>query len=615
VPESVVVRPEIKTDEQILAALKSTGAGFEAAGGSAQMLTEAVENGVDSVIQARNAGIRTEGRIRVVIDRDRSAIEVHDDGWGFRDPVHIARKPFESLKRNETDLTGKFARGIQGFRSFCERLTFYTRRPSVPVAETLPLNGASGLSVRIGFEDAKVEVELTVVPDHEFANRAAFATGAIAVYSNWKKGEFVRLRKDQLLTRLTYHFGELIRRGGFRIEVVDGEAVAEVLPRDYSQYKRIEIPPVDVRDEQGAAVIGQVVPELYLIERHRRDPWLSPYLLYKDRPVGDRAIYEIEEVEDAGPWASSFITGFIRCDFCEINELRQALTPGHARNALYAEIDRMQQLLSSVIGTHQRALFEVRMQNQINDLVVELQDFLRSKKIFTFKIARAAGVLSTGEKPIEVHVSAAAGSSEETAALSPGGVPATVLQGTDVAPASVVPPTGGEGDAMARQTDFGGTGAGGGGERGGGPDRPGTAATEPEGAPGYSPSEDALKKAEESEADVSDGADSPALGRKKARRRRPRGFGIKLLDDEFNDDLSTYETTTSTIIINSGHPRFKSREGEEAGRVKDLMEYIGELYIWEITQLAGPQLQLSSEEVSELFLKTKFEFFDQRALG
>jgi hypothetical protein len=618
VPKSVRVRPEITSDEQVLAALLSTGAGFEAAGGSAQMLTEAVENGVDSIIEARRLGIPTSGKIRVIVDQVNRSIEVHDNGMGFKDPVHIARKPFESLKRYDPELTGKFARGIQGFRSFCEKLTILTKRPSVPAGEDLQADGESGLTIRLGFEARAIEVELTVVEDAEWNRRTQFPSGAIVIYSDWKKGEFDRFREDLLVTRLQHHFGELVRGGEFEIEAEDGSSLSTITPIDYSSFSRITIAPVDVKDPSGSHVIGQVVPELYLMDRLRRDRWLYPYLLFHDRPVGDRAICQIEEFDDAGAWESPYITGFVRCDFCEINELRQALKPGHERAALYSELQRLEESLNKVLLQHHKTIFEARMQAQINDLVVELQDFLKRENVFKFKIARAPGSLTSEEKAVEVPLSGFPGSSDSTGFVSAnGGDPAIIVENASVSPTTINPNPDGTGDAMTHQSEFGGVGSGGAVQKGGGPSMSGSGDVAIGGEPGYRDGEDSLLKAREADGTVANGDEGPQAGRRRARRRRPRGFGIKQHNDEFNDDLSWFEPTTSYIIINSGHERYKAREpvGEEAAKLRGLMDYLAELYIWEISKLAGVDAGKSVEDISNQFLQVKFKFFDQRKEG
>src|SRR5689334_15457726 len=87
------IKPKITEDHQILAALASTGAGFEALGGSSLMLTEPVENSVDSIISAGKAGLLSKGLIRIFIDQDSQQVVIVDNGLGFTSPRHIAERP------------------------------------------------------------------------------------------------------------------------------------------------------------------------------------------------------------------------------------------------------------------------------------------------------------------------------------------------------------------------------------------------------------------------------------------------------------------------------------------------------------------------------------------
>jgi len=213
------IKPRLTEDYQILAALASTGAGFEALGGSSLMLTEPVENGADSIIEANKAGLNIKGKIIVLIDKKEEQVIIIDNGLGFTNPRHICEKPFDSLKKYDPDLTGKFARGLQGFRSYCNNLAFITRRLNIPKGEVF--SGKSGRTVKLEFFADRIEVGAFVVSDEEFLKytQKDFFHGAVAFYTNWKAGEFKKIRKDKLIRRIERHFGELIRKGDIEIFV------------------------------------------------------------------------------------------------------------------------------------------------------------------------------------------------------------------------------------------------------------------------------------------------------------------------------------------------------------------------------------------------------------
>src|SRR2546430_905850 len=302
-PRELII-PRISEEYQVLAALVSTGAGFEALGGSTLMLTEPVENSVDSIVEGAKAKIVSRGIIRIFIDRSNQEVIVADNGLGFTNPRHICERPFDSLKRYDPELTGKFARGLQGFRSYCEELRFVTRRLAVPERETF--RGFAGNTVELEFKADRIEVAAGIVTDKEFETWSwnDFHHGAIAFYRNWKKGEFAKIRREKLSKRIERHFGELIRKGQIEILIWEGEHLKPgtrlsknefytCAPRDYSELKKLNI---DSRPYvENGVTKGQVIFELYLTNRAKSDRDTLPFVMYKDRPVGDAPISLIGE--------------------------------------------------------------------------------------------------------------------------------------------------------------------------------------------------------------------------------------------------------------------------------------------------------------------------------
>ena len=135
--EETIFSATFEKEKQIVSALNMVGAGFEARGGSSLMLTEAVENGVDAIIKFNeNKKKKTKGEIKVIIDKENERILIIDNGTGFLQIKHVCEKPFDSLKEFDSSQTGKFDRGLQGFRAFCENLNFITK--SLP--EDIPPN-------------------------------------------------------------------------------------------------------------------------------------------------------------------------------------------------------------------------------------------------------------------------------------------------------------------------------------------------------------------------------------------------------------------------------------------------------------------------------------------
>jgi len=607
-----LIKPKITEDSQILAALTSTGAGFEALGGSSLMLTEPVENGVDSIIEANKKGIKVKGIVRIFIDKGAEQVIIVDNGIGFANPRHICERPFDSLKKYDPDLTGKFARGLQGFRSYCQQLLFVTRRMQIPVGESFM--GKSGNTVKIEFKADRIEVAAKVVPDREFDlwSWGDFNHGAVALYRDWKKGEFAKIRREKLIRRIERHFGELVRRGQIEILLWEGDSLQlgkkiprksfyECSPRDYSEFKKIEIPPVPFIEDGYRK--GEVIFELYLTNRARSDRDFLPFLMYKDRPVGDAPIALVGEFADTDVWNSSYLTGFIRADFCEINELRLALKPGPARDFLYQQLENSEDSLREEIKKHHRGLIDIKKSQEVNQLVNKLQSFLRQKKLFDFKLAREIGQLATGEKPENLPLASRPGSDAAFAMIEPSGESAVEGRPLEVIPQPNVVP-GQEEGIHQPQNQLGGSGESHTTTLEGGPGKRG--AVGKEGTSGYK-EQAGLNKAEPNEKKVVPGDATTATPRK-VTRRKPRGFNVSLWPDEFSDELSTFDPVNSTVIINSGHERYRKRDNPEDPTSKELLEYISELYIWEICKLASqtnPDMNLT-----DTFLKTKYEFFE-----
>lgn len=74
----------------------------------------------------------------------------------------------------------------------------------------------------------------------------------------------------------------------------------------------------------------------------------------------------------------------------------------------------------------------------------------------------------------------------------------------------------------------------------------------------------------------------------------------------------------STVIINTASERYRKRDDPSNPTNKEMMAYLAELYMWEICKLSK-EIKEKKENIqldaNDLFLKTKFEFFEnQRAM-
>ena len=435
--------------------------------------------------------------------------------------------------------------------------------------------------------------------------------GTIAIYENWKPGQFEKFNVTMLLLRLQHHFGELVRQEEIKIlvDVVEGkihgigpvqEKYQNVEPRDYSEFIPIKLDPISY-EKNG--IREEIKFNLYLSEKGRSNRWNVPYLLYKGRPVGDGFISEVDEFVDNPIWKHKFLTGYITCDFCEINELRQGLKINDERDFLFKELIKLQKILENKVKEHSKGLYELKLQKQVNELVRDLQLFFKNKNIFNFKMAKSTGFLSKEDNEIElVELSKKYGADMDVEVKSKEGEGTEVSGTLDVDDVNVTKKEGGEETSI--NPDIGGKGRGHANEKLG---SLGNEAEENESSNegGFKHSDSGYKKPFQDNAPHKSGGQDKS--QMKARRPKPRGFGMVFQDDEFNEDLSWFDVINSVIIINSQHPRYLARSEDET-MIKPLMDYLAELYIWEITNLVHTKDE--DEIKGKRFLDYKFEYLE-----
>ena len=598
-----IILPRIEEERQLLSALRMVGSGFEAQGGASLMLTEAVENSVDAVIDARKRGCPKTGQINLIVEMQNAAngkVIVKDDGTGFLEVKKALEKPYKSVKADDPDQTGKWGRGLQGFRSFCKMLTIITKRKSMPTEENfLKEKGADGRTLKLSFDADSSPIDVIAVKNIEFEKYCKSEHGTVVIYENWHKGQFEKLNESEVIRRLEHHFGEEIRKGSICIKAKILGKETECKPHDYSTYQKINIP--SIKYSKG----GEIKFNLYLSDRGRKDRWEFPYLLYEDRPVGNGFIVDVDEFRDNPIWESQFLTGYMTCDFCRINETRTALKPGDELDFLFKNIKKIELILEKAIKQHTKGIYELKLQKQITELVVNLQKFLKNKHIFDFKIAKSTGLLSEEEKDIEVvEIVANAGAdiskeiqdSESTATATTDAVQVT----------KAIVKENPDGTDFTKQTDSGGHGDGSSTSTDGGPDKP--AEENQSGTDGYKGDDRGVTKPLGNNVPLAPGGEGTS--NRKARRPRPRGFNIAQQDEELNPEPSWFDGVNSVIVINSGHERFNARANNKSTRNKELLDYLAELYLWEISKLV--KKDASAYQLGSFFLNLKFEYFEKQ---
>jgi len=558
---------ELTEDEQVVGALIANAAAFALVGGPPLMLTEAVENSNDAIEHARHEfGKKDAGFICVDVDTWRKEIRVIDNGTGILWPIHLLKKPFKSLRKNVDYAHGQFGRGLQGFRGFCEDLFYLTRRARPSEDESILDKGSfTGKTVKLHLPHNTPRGKIEVIDDAEFGDYANFETGTVAIYGNWFLGEFERIDLERLQSRLQHHFGELIRRGDIRIVLRrDGQDI-EISPRTFTPDHKIPIADITVKKPDGT-ILGAVEFNLYFTSQAFQQEYKKPYLVVNGRPLGDSFISDFPEFQHQSVWSSHYITGFIRCDFVKPNDLRLALEPGiekehFVRTLLDAALEIEQQ-----VKDFQRRLFNLQLEEEMNDLVVEVQRFLKNERVFNFQPTETRGLLAE---------------TEEQGAVD------TRTRGETL---PVIDSRGETREELLMPSKHAGEEGAGGGETQEGDWQ--TERIDPQ-LRGHIP--------------------------RRRRRRRPTGFPLRFEENELSEEMSWFEETGHSVILNSAHPRFKAlRErsldrGEDSAYYGKLRVYTIQRYLWEIVMFAGRRQNLGREMLENRFWDLNYKFFENRS--
>jgi len=571
-PESWI-DAELTEDDQVVSALLSNAAAFALVGGAPLMLTETVENANDAIEDAKALQRRgPSGRIMIEIDTRDREIRVIDNGTGILQPIHVLKRPFKSLRRNVDYAHGQFGRGLQGFRGFCEDLFYVSRRDQPSAGENILDKGRhGGRTVKLHLMHNSRKGSIEVVEDGEFTDFAGEANGTVAIYKNWFPGEFERIDLEKLFTRLQHHFGELVRQGDVRIVMkIDGSEKA-IEPLALNPEHGVSLQPIIVKFPSGKPA-GKVVFNLYYCSQSFQHDYKKPYLLVDERPLGDSFLSEFPEFRDQAVWSSHYLTGQISCDFVKPNDLRLALEPGPEKDAFVRCVRDVAIELQRLVQDFQKKLFDNELKDEMNDLVVEMQRFLRDERVFDFRPTTSVGLLSDSEQP------------------------ATLESEVGNGPAATIDSTSPEHDQIV--------------------------ITLPESGD-HLPHSDKSSKSDSRLKDESrDEPIDPRLKGHNPRRRRlrrPSGFPIHFEESEFSEDMSWFEETGHSVIVNSAHPRFTFLRERSLDRGSDstyyakLRVYVIQRYLWEIVMFSGAKEDKGRNELETTFWDLNYKFFETRS--
>jgi hypothetical protein len=352
--------------------------------------------------------------IIIKLNDDEEEVSIIDSGTGVEHPLHICEQPFVSLKTGEDYSTGKFGRGSQVFRVFCEMMEFISSRKKNSereqnniVSENIDVTKIDTNFIHIEFPHNYPGGKYgfsNVKEYNKLSNQNS--TGTIVVLKKWKGEYYSQLSKHQnvLERRLQHHFGLGIQ-DSFKIKLTirKGKKVTDILPKTYEDEPKIQglfpIDPINLRDELGN-ICGKLVCNLYKTNRSYSDQYKEPFLVINGRPLGDTTISDIPELSRWKEiWKSNFVTGYIECNELEPNQMRIGLALNFARRPFLNAMKSVSIDLKKLNTEWKNELSEAKDITMMNEVVDTVSRFLSKKGMkFNFKNPIRQGIQKDLEK-------------------------------------------------------------------------------------------------------------------------------------------------------------------------------------------------------------------------
>lgn len=392
---------------------------------------EKLKNKLLEVLQSKSSKVTI---VSVELDDDQQQVRIIDSGTGVEYPIHICKKPFISLKTGEDYSTGKFGRGFQVFRAFCNCMEFYSLRdkPSKNEEQNIIDNNWDRSKIDVksihlnfpakfpggdyGFNDVKEYKKLS----------KNSGTGTVVVLSKWEQKYYEDLSKHlpKLEDRLQHHFGfALDNVFNIGLKIVTEKKEIEIFPLDFEELsedpdskigEKFELPTLRLKDKLGNPC-GEVEFHIYKTTRSYHDTYKEPFLIVNGRPLGDTALSEMPSISQHSEiWKSSTITGYIVCNSVEPNQLRTGLANTKAKQPFIDAVTSASIELKKLNTAWKNELSSARDVSMMNEVVDTVTRFLAKKGIkFNFKNPLQKGIQkdskNTGEEITDDRVSNEAG--------------------------------------------------------------------------------------------------------------------------------------------------------------------------------------------------------------
>lgn len=357
----------------------------------------------EKILQIVESEINQKAIVTVELDDENEQVRIIDSGTGIEYPIHICEQPFISLKTGEDHLqiTGKFGRGSQVFREFCELMEFHSLRENVIskqekehiLAKKYDVSqNVKAIYINFPHDDPAGHIGYRGIKEYEKLSNNK-GTGTVVVLSRWKENYYRDLSSHltKLETRLQHHFGFGI--GGIfniSLKLKHGKKEIEIVPRDYDNEPKIQglfdLKPLQLKDRLGNPC-GIVEFHVYKTNRSYFDTFKKPFLVINGRPLGDTPIADMPSFSQYNEvWESSFVTGYVVCNSVELNQMRVGLANNLARQPFIDAINAASIDLKRLNAEWKNESAYAKDIEMTNEVIQTVTSFLFRKGIkFNFK--------------------------------------------------------------------------------------------------------------------------------------------------------------------------------------------------------------------------------------
>jgi hypothetical protein len=266
----------------------------------------------------------------------------------------------------------------------------------------------------------------------------------------------------------------------------------------------------------------------------------------------------MDEFEDETIWSSQYITGYLKCDFIEPNQLRVALEPGDKKKKFVEAVRASSITIRKLLTEYIDSFMLLKRREENRELIIDIQRFMKKLKIpFNFQNLSILGKLSTGGKDEQAN--------DDRISVVPGGDNQGLITANDTVEATIgyekreykkkfipvpVPPHPGPGGNHTK--------------------------TSIPGKDGRSTKVVLI--------------DPDLVSKGGSKLRKPlQGPGLDEEYADLNPDLSWYEPSRDMVIVNTGHDFYKEIAGKAkkstsstSAHSNKLRNYIAERYIWHV---------------------------------